>query len=566
MLEELRLKLAGADTGLWPLSLLGVLCGLLAGAVIVAFRLLIEWGQGFFLPPGELENYEALPLWLIFLLPLAGGVVLGLLFQWLPAERRQVGVVHVMERLAYHQGRLPLGNMVVQFLAAAVSIVAGHSVGREGPSVHLGGASGSLLGDALGLPNNSVRALLACGVAAAIAASFNTPLAGVIFAMEVILLEYSISGFIPVMLAAVVATGLSRLVFGDDPAFIVPDLHMGSTGELPWVLLTGLVIGVLAVAFIRSLNFFSSLLGDWPVWRRLSLAGLLTALVAVLVPEVMSIGYDTVSLAMAGQLGFGLLLALVLAKLLATSAGLGLGLPGGLIGPVLFIGAVAGAAMGMIGEATGLVEGGSGFYALLGMGAMMGATLQAPLAALIAMMELTHNPNVILPGMLVIVSGALIVSEGFRLPSVYIVLLRRRGLDYHTSPQAQALRRVGVVGVMDRAFVVLPRHCSRQVIERQLARRPRWVLVTEHGQPRHALPAVDLQRELEQQRQDEYDLLALPGLRQEVVAIDPRASLQEAHELLMAHPEAMLCVCKGGDDIYGILDHDHIEAHRVGLH
>ncbi len=563
MLEKLRLKLAGVDSGLLRLSLLGMLCGVLAGIVIIAFRLLVEWAQGLFLPAGQVENYEALGLGWIFLLPLLGGVALGLVFQCLPPEQRQVGVVHSMERLAYHQGRLPLANMVVQFFGAAVSIVAGHSVGREGPSVHLGAASGSLLGSRLGLPDNAVRSLLACGVAAAIAASFNTPLAGVIFAMEVILLEYSISGFIPVILAAVMATGLSQMVFGSDPAFVVPSLNTGSASELPWALVCGLVIGLLASLFIHGLRYFAGLGRHWPVWLRLSLAGLATALVAMAVPEVMGIGYDTVSLALLGQLGFTMLLVLVGAKLLATTAGLGLGLPGGLIGPTLFIGAVAGGALGLVGETLGMVATADGFYVLLGMGAMMGATLQAPLAALIAMMELTHNPNVILPGMLAIVSGALVVSEGFRLPSVYVVLLRERGLDYDASLLQQTLRRVGVAEAMDRALVVLPRHSRREQIEQKLARRPRWVVVLEQGEPRHALPAVDVQQALVQAHAEDYDLLEIPALRRELVAVDVRANLEEARALLLERPEAMLYVRDGQGGIYGILEFDTIEAYRV---
>jgi CIC family chloride channel protein len=204
-LDRLRLRLSRAEA-LPQLGLLGLFTGLIVGAVMIAFRLLIETAQGAFLPGGNPENYEALAYELRLALPLVGGLAIGLLFQWMPEAVRHVGVTHVMERLAYHQGRLPLRSAILQFFGGALSIVSGHSVGREGPAIHLGAASGSLAGQRFGLPNNSLRVLAGCGVAAAIAASFNTPLAGVIFAMEVVLMEYTVVGFAPVILAAVIAT------------------------------------------------------------------------------------------------------------------------------------------------------------------------------------------------------------------------------------------------------------------------------------------------------------------------------------------------------------------------
>ena len=197
------------------LAMLAIPVGLLSGGVIILFRMLVESGQGLLLPGGDVEYYEGLPPELRLVLPVAGGLLIGLLWQALKPAGREVGIIHVMERLAYHQGRLPWRNAVAQFIGAALSIISGHSVGREGPSVHLGATSGSLLGQWLRLPNNTNRTLAACGIAAAIAASFNTPLAGVIFAMEVVMMEYSLISFAPVILSAVTATTLTRIVFGE---------------------------------------------------------------------------------------------------------------------------------------------------------------------------------------------------------------------------------------------------------------------------------------------------------------------------------------------------------------
>lgn len=570
MFDKLRLRLAGVNTGLSLLALLGIVCGLVSGGVIVLFRLMLESLQATYLPGGGTENFEQLPPWAWFALPAAGGLLLGLIFQWLDPKVRSVGVVHTMERLAYHQGRMPLKNALVQYFGAIISIASGHSVGREGPSVHLGAASGGILGSLLTLPNNSIRNLVACGVAAAIAASFNTPIAGVIFAMEVVLMEYSIAGFIPVMLAAVSATSLSQLVFGDESAFIVPPLGLVSTTELPWVLLSGLAIGLLAVLFIQTMKTVTLKTAKLPMWLRLTLAGVITGLAAMAFPQIMGIGYDSVSSALSGEMILELLVALVFAKLLITTVGLGLGLPGGLIGPTLFIGAMAGGALGIIGHTLFPEYSASpGFYAMLGMAAMMAATLQAPLAALMALMELTSNPNIILPGMLIVVSACLLASEGFRQSSVFITLLKARGLDYASSPLAQALRRVGVTAAMDTAFAILPQHIERERALRQLQHyEPRWLLIeSEENEILALMPAAALLRGINETDAEQLDLMELPARRLNVTAIGFQSTLQEALEIMGEQQAEALYIERslptGERLIYGILSREDIDAFRV---
>jgi len=293
-LDRLRLQISWAEGGL-PLAALGLLAGLLAGAVLVIFRLAIEAAQRALLPDGGTDTYEALDPLIRLALAAGGGILVGALLQAATPRTRGVGIVHVLERLAHHQGHLPLRNALMQFAGATLCIVAGHSVGREGPAAHLGAASGSLLAVGLGLPNNAARTLAGCGVAAAIAASFNTPLARVVFAMEVVMMEYTISGFTPVILAAAGATALSRLVYGAGPALSVPALDLASLGELPLVLLVGLVAGTLAAGFNRSLVRISALLPDLAVGARAALGGLAAGLIGMAVPEAMGLGYDTVA-------------------------------------------------------------------------------------------------------------------------------------------------------------------------------------------------------------------------------------------------------------------------------
>ncbi len=569
-LDNLGLHLAGIDT-LPQLAMLSIPVGLLSGAVVICFRLLVEAMQGQFLPGGTAENFEQLSTPVRLLLPAGGGLLIGLIWQYLDSETREVGVVHVMKRLAHYEGRLPLRNALAQFAGAALCIISGHSVGREGPSVHLGAASGSLLGQWLHLPNNNSRTLIACGVAAAIAASFNTPLAGVIFAMEVVVMEYSLASFAPVILAAVFATTLTQAVFGDAPVFSIPGMQLGSLLELPYILLTGLVLGCLSALFIHLLQQSSTrLVPGWPVWMRCTLAGSLVGVIAMVIPEVMGIGYDTVNAALLGQIGLATLVSVALAKLLATAVGLGLGLPGGLIGPTLVMGAMAGGAMGLL--ADNWLPGNlaaPAFFALIGMGTFMGATLQAPLAALTAMLELTANPHIILPGMLALITASLVSRELFGKESVYLVLLGANESDYRDSPVAQTLRRIGVASVMERRLETMPRRVLRERVVEVLSGEPRWILIREENQPLYAMPAADLARHLQGDTDStEIDLMEIPAVRLEVKPVDFQATLHEAQDILKSPEAEALYVSRitvpGISRVYGILTREDIDrSYRI---
>jgi H+/Cl- antiporter ClcA len=561
-LDDLGMRVASLDA-LPQLSVLAIPVGLLSGGIIIVFRILVESAQGILLPGEEIEHYEALSPLVRLLLPLAGGLLIGLLWQYLKAGTREVGIIHVMERLAFHQGQLPARNALAQFAGAALSIISGHSVGREGPSVHLGAATGSQLGQWLRLPNNSNRTLVACGIAAAIAASFNTPLAGVIFAMEVVMMEYSLVSFAPVILAAVSATTLMQAVYGDMPAFVIPKLQIGSLLELPYVILMGVVLGMFAALFIYLLQRITDSVTGWPIWLRCTLAGLAIGMIAQVVPEVMGIGYDTVNHALLGKLG-------VVVKLFATALGLGLGLPGGLIGPTIVIGATAGGAMGIIADnwLPGDIAS-PAFYALIGMGTMMGATLQAPLAALTAMLELTANPNIILPGMLALITGGLVSRELFGRESVYLELMRARGLDYRHTPLTQTLRRIGVASVMERRLETLPVEVERETAMAALSREPQWILVTADSRPLSLMPAADLARYLQEDRAEKtINLGNIPAQRQEIKSIDFRATLQEALvSLSQSNVDALYVIRRtipGIERIYGIVTRKAIDrSYRI---
>ncbi|WP_372742681.1 chloride channel protein, partial [Neptunomonas sp.] len=245
-LQYFRERLAHYDA-LPQLVILGLLSGIMTGLLMVLFRLAVELPLTFWL--GHPDDFESLSSLEHFIWPVIGSVVLIVIFYLWPAAAKQVGMVNLFERLSYYQGSIPGKSLVLQFVSATVALVSGHSVGREGPAIFLGAACSSLLGQQLRLPNNSLRLLIGCGAAAAISAAFNTPLAGVIFAMEVILLEYTLIGFTPVIVAAVSADLVMRGILGHNNAFDVPLFKIGTLAEIPWVMLLGVVVGLCAAAF-----------------------------------------------------------------------------------------------------------------------------------------------------------------------------------------------------------------------------------------------------------------------------------------------------------------------------
>ena len=544
-IDAMRIQLAHADA-LLPLSLLGLLVGLLAGAVIVVFRLLVETSQDALLPGVGPDNYEALPEWSSFLLPLTGAILLALMFRFAGKGLHVLGVARVMERMTYHQGHFTVRGFVLQFFGAAIAIISGQSVGREGPHVFLGAASASLMGQYLSLPNNTIRIFVGCGTAAGIAASFNTPLAGVIFALEVVLMEYSVSSFIPVILAAVAATAVSNVVLGNAAAFTVPTLEMGSLSELMLVIILGLVAGAVSALFVHLLQHFARSSQGIAIWWRLLLAGAFMGLTGMFLPQLMSIGYDTVELALNDQLAIGLLVLLFMGKLLATTIVIGLGVPGGIIGPILFIGAMLGAALAKLFLLLPFpLHTEAGFFALLGMGAMMSASLQAPLAALVAMLELTDNPAVMLPGMLAVVVAGVTTSELFRKQSLFQSMLNASTPGYHANPVLQSLRRVGVGSVMEQNFIHVDNRVSLKLAREILYNKPAFILIDKDDVPQTLMPAAELARYMETRAEDDddaIDLLEIPALRWQAGSIHLQANLQEAYELLKSGTSEALFV------------------------
>jgi CIC family chloride channel protein len=564
LLENFRHSLAYIDA-LPQLTLLGAVVGLATGLLIIAFRLLMDGALNSFIPNNP-ENFEALPPFERSLLIAAGAAAVCLLMM-VGRRYNQVGVGHALDRLHNHQGYLPWRNTVLQFFSALLCLISGQPVGREGPAVHLGAGSASFLGQWLKLPNNSLQTLIACGVAAAIAASFDTPMAGVIFAMEVVLMEYTVVGFVPVILSSVIGAAVSQAVFGQAGIIAVGTSSITGLLELPYITAGGLLIALAAAAFIQ-IHLVCLRTGGWPLPLRFALAAAFTIALAWYVPAIMGQGYDTLNAAMAGELALMTLIVIALAKLASSAAVTGLGVPGGIIGPTLVTGACIGGVLGLIAQEFDLGFASPDFYVTLGMAAMMAAVLNAPLAALVAVLELSYNPNIIFPAMLMIVAANVTTRSLFSLEGIFVEQLKQAGRPVRFRPAQQALRRAGVMSILDTHFTLAPRRLNYDEAKGLLASKPQW-LVVETDKKKLLLQAVDLASYLDEapvavlSLEEEIDLLDIAARRRVLAPIHPSATLLEALQALRAEGTDALYVTRPStpliSSIRGIVTQEAIE-------
>lgn len=557
--DEFRHRLAHIDA-LPQMTLLGLISGALAAGLIVLFRLAIETPLGIILTDG---SFESLSLFWRFALPFGGAIIIGLLLQSLNENHRQVSVPHVLSRLHGFQGRLPAANIIVQFIGGSLAQITGQSMGREGPAVHLGAGIASQLGQWLKLPNNSLRILVGCGVASAISASFDTPIAGVIFAMEVVLMEYTITGFIPVIMASVVGTAISKVVFDQALSFAAIDSQLSSLWELPYIAFGGIAVAIAAGAFIK-LHLWVLSINRLPIAAKATLAGLVTGLLACQWPQIMGNGYDTILGSASGSYSLALLLSLVAVKILATGISSGAGLTGGVIGPVLVMGACLGAALGQLGAhysptGSASVE----LYVLLGMTAMMAAVLNAPLAALLAVLELSQSSNVMFPAMLMIVIACVCTRQWFCSDGVFLAQLRQQGLAIDQTPSRQVLSRAGVRSVMSIRCQSCPEQLDLQAAEKILGHKPNWLILDKEAPL--VVKAADLSHYMQEHEvsdDSKIDLLDIPAHRLQAQFVDQSSNMYEAKELLTQSDIEALIVTKRSRRqtvTIGILTRDDIQ-------
>ncbi|MAR01174.1 MAG: chloride channel protein [Oceanospirillaceae bacterium] len=543
------------------LAALALLAGLLSGLVITLFRFAIDLPLVSFFGVSSPEDYESLSadtrIWLLA----GGGALLILIYYLVPQAYRGTGVSHVLLRMERHQGYLPGANTLLQWVQAVIALVSGHSVGREGPAVHLGAGTASLVGQYSGVAHHRLRILAAAGVASAISASFDTPMAGVIFAMEVVLLEYSIRSFVPIILASVAGSIVTRAVFGQSLAFAVPELNIASLWEIPYIILLGTIGGSVAALYILLVREMQRL-NRLPLWARWGGLTTVTILISLQFPEVLGIGYDTVNNALAGEVFVLILFLLLISKLFLSAWAAAVSFPAGLIGPTLFMGAALG---GLLGQASAWLfpdyPASIGFYTLLGMGAMMGAVFRAPLAALVAVLELSSNQNIIMPAMLAIVVATMLVGEVFGLPSVFQVQLGDRLKQQGANPVRQMLRNTWIARVLETSVVSTGRELHRQAAELVLDKKPEWLFI--EGQEVLLRPASLAEALTADPEAPTFDLYKIPADRRQTGRISLKANLQDALDLMQQSQLQWLVVYRDAQftQIAGVVSREGIEGY-----
>jgi CIC family chloride channel protein len=438
---------------------IALMIGIAAGLAAVLFRYGISLLQTTLYGVEDvtkLHSFAAnLPWYWVLMIPMVGGVAVGIILHHFTPDGRVRSVADVIEGAALNEGRVEKKAGVASALSSMITLGTGGSTGREGPVVHIAAMISSWVSNLIRADGITGRDLLGCAVAAAVSASFNAPIAGALFALEVVLRHFAVHAFAPIVIASAAGTVINRLAFGDTAEFALP----GTTAlefyaELPAYLILGSVCGLVAVTLMRCVFWaddmesrLQSRLG-LPYWIRPAFAGALLGLLAIWFPHIIGVGYETTSAALTGKLLLHEAIVFAMIKVAAVAITMGGRMGGGIFSPSLMIGALTGLAFGLI--ATSVfpeISGSHTLYALAGMGAVSAAVLGAPISTTLIVFELTGDWQT---GLAVMVSVSLSTALASRLVdrSFFLTQLERRNIHLAAGPQAYLLAMFRVAGVM----------------------------------------------------------------------------------------------------------------------
>ncbi len=437
--------------------IVAIIIGILAGFSAIGIRAMIEFFSELSFP-GEgnlLENIMSSPWYIIILAPVIGGLIVGPLIYFFAPEAKGHGVPEVMQAILLKGGNIRPRVAVIKALASAISIGTGGSVGREGPIIQIGSSLGSTVGQFFRVPSKRLKTLVGCGAAAGIAAAFNAPIAGALFAVEIILMDFAVAQFSPIVISSVMATVISHHFEGDFAAFQVPPYEMGSTVEIGFYFLLGAVSGLASYLFIKLLYYSEDLFENrinFPEYFKPVLGGLVIGMIGLYFPHVMGVGYDTINIALHGNMVWKLAILLLFVKIFATSVTLGSGGSGGIFAPSLFMGAMVGAFFGtVVHDLFPDITAGPGAYALVAMGGLVAGTTRAPITAIIIVFELTNDYHIILPLMITCIIS-MIVSSKLSRESIYTLKLVMRGIQIKEGTEINIMESIYVKDVYTEKF------------------------------------------------------------------------------------------------------------------
>jgi CIC family chloride channel protein len=566
-------SLTGGNAALIALA---IVTGVGAGLGAIAFRYLIRaftylfTGHDDYGAAGHVANpnVPGLGIWFVVLAPVIGGLIYGPLVSRFAPEARGHGVPEVMLAVRRMGGRMRPQVPIVKSLASALCIGSGGSVGREGPIVQIGSALGSVLGQWVGAPETQLRLLVACGAAGGISATFNAPIAGVFFALELILRNFETRSFGMVVLSSVTADAIGREAFGSGPFLHLPRFGFTAPSELVLYALLGVLASIVGLTFVRVLyggedvadRLWAKL--RWPEWLRPGVGGVLLGLLLLAVPEMYGVGYPVLIKGVSGHYVLLALVGLMLAKILATSLTMWIGGSGGVFAPSLFIGAMLGSAFGDVAHALAPhVAHAGGAYGLVGMGAVFAAASRAPMTAVVIIFELTGDYQLILPLMFAIVVATGLSNKITR-DNIYTLKLRRRGIDLD-APTPRLMAGIRVADAMVTPPATLdPETSLDEIVDRfTIERLDSLPVVDGAGQLLGVVAAVDLERDISANGREPE---VARNLMREAPTVRVGDTLEDAIVALGATDDEGLPVLDDSDDrLVGWLSHrDLLRAYR----
>ncbi len=449
---------------------LAIAVGVAAGLGTVAFRWMIKGFQWVFFAKGA-EAFSALGNYYVIILPIIGGLALAPIIYFLAREAKGDGSPNVIKAVVVGGGRIRARVGAVTALASSICIGSGGSVGREGPVISIGASAGSAVGRWFKLPDEWVKTLVLCGAAGGVAATFNAPLGGVFFALEVISRRVTTRRLFNVVVSAIAASYISWIFLGANPSFTVKQYTFGNYWEIVPYIILGLLAGLLAVGFARFFwgieRFFNSV--KVPALLKPALGGIAIGAMGYYYSGIFGVGYGgsygmggvffnsgPVDKMLAGQIALGVLIALLFLKIIATSVSLGSGGSGGVFAPSLFIGAALGGVFALLaGRLFPSLISNTGAYSLIGMAAFFAAAVHGPITAIVLLVEMTRDIQLLLPLMTAVVV-AMLTARAFSKYSIYTLILQQSGVDIHEEEVVPLMKTITVEEAMTRDFPTVP--------------------------------------------------------------------------------------------------------------